>query len=133
MVAPAPHGSSDGAAADGLHFAARVDDIFNALRNRLFRRRGWLPRIVPYTGYGSLRQVRVLTRILLSPPPEGPPKDARTVAARQRATRGWRRFLTTPIPGAEVEVDAGGRTHHLVADRRGYIDAVIDAVLTPGW
>ena len=139
MAAPAPHGNPDGGAADGLHFAARVDDIVNALRNRLFRRRGWLPRIVPYTGYGSTRQVRVLARVLLAPPMTGPPPVTGprpvtgTTASRQRATRGWRRFLTTPIPGAEVELDTGGRTHHLVADRRGYIDAVIDAELTPGW
>ncbi len=115
------------------HFAARVDDVFNAVRNRLFRRRGWLPRIVPYTGYGSTRRVRVLARVLLAPPPDGPPPDAETTAVRQRATRGWRRFLTTPIPATAVEVDAGGRTHHLVTDRRGYLDAPIDAELAPGW
>jgi len=117
----------------GRHIAARVDDVFNAVRNRLFRRRGWRPRIVPYAGYGSGRQVRVLARILLAPPPDGPPPDAETAAARQRATRGWRRFLTTPIPGAQVEVDADGSTYHLATDRRGYLDAVINAELTPGW
>ncbi len=117
----------------GRHVAARIDDVFNAVRNRLFRRRGWRPRIVPYTGYGSTRRVRVLARILLAPPPAGPIPDAEAVDARQRATRGWRRFLTTPIPDAEVEVDVGGRTHRLVVDRRGYLDATIDADLTPGW
>ncbi len=134
MSAPDPSvPDAAAAAAGGRHIAARVDDIFNALRNRLFRRRGWLPRILPYTGYGSTRQVRVLARILLAPPLTGPPADAPTTGARQRATRGWRRFLTTPVPGAEVEVDAGGATHLLVADRRGYIDAMIDADLDPGW
>ena len=127
------NGRPDVGPAGGRHLAARVDDIFNAIRNRLFRRRGWLPRIVPYTGYGSTGQVRVLARVLLAPPLTGPGPDAPTTAARQQATRGWRRFLTTPIPGAAVEVDAGGRTFPLVADRRGYVDATIDAELTPGW
>jgi phosphatidate phosphatase APP1 len=63
----------------------------------------------------------------------GPPADAQTTAARQRATRGWRRFLTTPIPAAEVAVEAGGRTHRLTADLRGYVDAMIDVELSPGW
>lgn len=117
----------------GRHFAARVDDVFNAIRNRLFRRRGWRPRIVPYTGYGSTRRVRLLARVLLAPPPTGAPGPDESREARQRATRGWRRFLTTPIPGAAVEVDAGGRTHHLAADRRGYVDGTIDAALPPGW
>lgn len=115
------------------HVAARLDDVFNAVRNRLFRRRGWRPRIVPYTGHGSTRRVRVLARILLAPPWDRPAPDAETTAARQRATRGWRRFLTTPVPCAEVEVDAAGRTHCLVADRRGYVDATIDVDLAPGW
>ena len=128
-----PFGPSE---AGGRHVASRIDDVVNAVRNRLFRRRGWRPRIVPYTGYGSPRQLRVLARILLAPP-AGAPEDARTAEARQRATRGWRRFLTTPVPDARVRVRVDGRTHDLVGNRRGYLDAVIDAapgaVFTPGW
>lgn len=133
------------------HIAARVDDVVNALRNRLFRRRGWQPRIVPYTGYGSTREVRLLARVLLAPPvtdrdpaigldadPVDPDagadgSDGGSTAARQRATRGWRRFLTTPVPSAGLEVDAGGRSHPLVTNRRGYLDARIEVALAPGW
>jgi phosphatidate phosphatase APP1 len=130
---PSSPRGTDHPADEDRHVAARVDDVFNALRNRLFRRRGWLPRIVPYTGYGTTRQVRVLARVLLAPPPAGRPADPATTEARQRATRGWRRFLTTPIPGAVVDVQVAGRRHRLVANRRGYVDAVIDAELPPGW
>ena len=123
------------------HIAARVDDVVNALRNRLFRRRGWRPRIVPYTGYGSTHEVRLLARVLLAPPvtDRDPRMDAAadpdpdSTAARQRATRGWRRFLTTPIPAARVEVDVDGSTYHLVTDRRGYLDARIAVTLPAGW
>ena len=115
------------------HVAARLDDQVTGLTNRLFRRRGWQPRIVPYTGYGSTEWVRVLARVLLAPPRGAEAVDTETTAARQQATRGWRRFLTTPIEDAEVEVDLGGRTQLLRTARGGYIDAVLPAVLTPGW
>ena len=93
------------------HIAARLDDQVTGLTNQLFRRRGWQPRIVPYTGYGSTEWVRVLARVLLAPPRGAEPVDTETTAARQQTTRGWRRFLTTPIE--DVEVELGGRTHLL--------------------
>src|SRR5664279_2833229 len=115
------------------HIAARLDDQVTGLTNKLFRRRGWQPRIVPYTGYGSTEWVRVLVRVLLAPPRGAGQVDTETTAAGQQATRGWRRFLTTPIEDVEVEVNLGGRTHLLRTARGGYIDAVLPAPLTPGW
>ena len=53
------------------HIAARLDDQVTGLTNKLFRRRGWQPRIVPYTGYGSTEWVRILARVLLAPPRGG--------------------------------------------------------------
>ncbi|HEY5117346.1 MAG TPA: hypothetical protein VIJ00_17630 [Nakamurella sp.] len=49
------------------HIAARLDDQLTGLTNTLFRRRGWQPRVVPYTGYGTTEWVRVLARVLLAP------------------------------------------------------------------
>jgi hypothetical protein len=101
------------------HIAARLDDQVTGLTNQLFRRRGWQPRIVPYTGYGSTEWIRILARVLLAPPRGAEPVDTETTVARQQTTRGWRRFLTTPIEDVEVEVDIGGRTHLLRTARRG--------------
>jgi len=120
------------------HVAARLDDRVTALTNKLFRRRGWQPRIVPFTGYGSTEWVRILARVLLAPPRLDPPRgaepvDVAPIAARQQGTRGWRRFLTTPLEDVAVEVDVGGRTHLLRTARGGYIDAVLPAQLAPGW
>src|SRR5664279_2080103 len=115
------------------HIAARLDDQVTGLTNKLFRRRGWQPRIVPYTGYGTTEWVRILARVLLAPPRGAEPVDIATTAARQQATRGWRRFLTTPIEDVEVEVELGGRAHLLRTARGGYIDAVLPAELAPGW
>ena len=99
--------------------AARLDDQVTGLTNQLFRRRGWQPRIVPYTGYGSTEWIRILARVLLAPPRGAEPVDTETTVARQQTTRGWRRFLTTPIEDVEVEVDLGSRTHLLRTARRG--------------
>ena len=99
------------------HIAARLDDQVTGLTNQLFRRRGWQPRIVPYTGYGSTEWIRILARVLLAPPRGAEPVDTETTVARQQTTRGWRRFLTTPIE--DVEVELGGRTHLLRTARGG--------------
>ena len=99
--------------------AARLDDQVTGLTNQLFRRRGWQPRIVPYTGYGSTEWIRILAWVLLAPPRGAEPVDTETTVARQQTTRGWRRFLTTPIEDVEVEVDLGSRTHLLRTARGG--------------
>ena len=73
------------------HIAARLDDQVTGLTNKLFRRRGWQPRIVPYTGYGSTEWVRVLARVLLAPPRGAGQVDTETTAARQQNGRPLRR------------------------------------------
>ncbi|MCV2394635.1 DUF2183 domain-containing protein [Actinotalea sp. M2MS4P-6] len=114
------------------HWAARVEDL---LVNRLvgtLRRRDWVPRIEPYTGYGAEGWVRVLARAVLAPPGT----RSAEVAERdepERPVRGWRSFASVQVPFQAVEVTVSGRTHHLVVDRGGYLDAVVPADLAPGW
>jgi len=96
----------------------------------LLRRLGWTPRVVPFTGYGSVVPggegwVRVLARVILAPQP-------RSVMAREGA-RWWRRFFTAAVAGAPVTVRVGDRTHEVHSDRGGYVDAVIPGDLPPGW
>src|SRR4051812_40675572 len=108
------------------HIAARLDRAATRLTGALFRRRGWQPRIIPYTGYGSSEWVRILGRVLLAPPvapgrpPGGGPAETPTGAGetslRQESPRGWRRFLTTSIAGLEVDVELAGLTHRLRTD-----------------
>lgn len=115
------------------HLAARVDHTISRVQSLAFRRRGWQPRIVPHTGYGTTSWVRILGRVLLAPPQRGAPADLPTTATRQQNTRGWRRFLTTPMEGVEVDVEVGGEQHRLQTDRGGYLDAVLPTTLAPGW
>ena len=97
----------------------------HAAAERWLRRRGWQPRAVPFTGYGTEGWVRVLARVLLAPP------DTRT--GEIRLGRGWRRFLTATAAGVPVSVVVGGREHRVVSGRGGYVDAVLAADVEPGW
>ena len=108
-----------------LHRAARVEDRVHAAAERWLRRRGWRPRVVAYTGYGTEGWVRVLARVLLAPPD--------TATGEIRLGRGWRRFLTATAADVPVTVRVGGREHRVVSARGGYIDAVLAADVAPGW
>jgi phosphatidate phosphatase APP1 len=113
---------------------ARVEDRFNAAVARWLRHRGWVPRVEPYPGYGGSGWVRVMARALLAAPGtrvrEAVERDA---ASAQRAVRGWRSFLTAPVPSASIEVRIGTTTHQLVTDRGGYVDVVLPCDLPAGW
>lgn len=46
--------------------------------------------------------------------------------------RGYRAFLSAPAPGERVDVEIGGRSIPLVADRGGYLNARVPVDLSPG-
>ncbi|MEL7977813.1 phosphatase domain-containing protein [Isoptericola sp. F-RaC21] len=97
------------------------------------RRRGWVPRLLPYTGYGTPRGVRVLARVLLVPPSRtrGPLSPV-----RHPDRRPLRSYLTLPAPGEPVRVAVGGAAADVATDRAGYVDVEVplpgDAPLAPG-
>lgn len=108
-----------------LHRAARIEDVVNRIVSRLLRRRGWKPRVLPYTGYGTNEWVRVLGRVLLAP--------ASSTKRDLRTARGWRRFVAITAPGVPLVVEVAGRPHRFVTARGGYVDVVVPASMTPGW
>lgn len=128
-------------------------------RRNIVRRRnqGWLPRLVPYAGYGSTTQVRILARALMA---ETNKRSAQfnlnflqhrstsgkntTHAVRDfaelaittgaEAQRGWRQFFTTQVGFLPVEVEINGKIIHTRTDRNGYIDLMVqNHDFTPGW
>src|SRR5687767_9668355 len=85
---------------------------------------GWTPRVMPFTGYGQTRRVRLLARVLLTPPGQ------ESAGAPQR---GWRRFLSAPAGRVQVRVEIGGVEHVMRSDRDGYVDEMVFGEFAPGW
>lgn len=122
------------------HYAAVVEDAWkNVLAARL-RRRGWTPKVLVYTGYGSLSQVRIFARVLLGrrqDDPDPPSPSARvdgTQPDAERAPRGWRAFVTAQVAGAPATIKLGDREIAATSDRGGYLDVTIqEHGLGAGW
>lgn len=108
-----------------LHLAARLEDATQRVLTRALSRRGWRPRLVAYTGYGADGWVRVLGRVLLTPPGESSRDPA--------GVRGWRHFFSVKVAGAPVTVEVGDSRHEVITARGGYVDADVPGRLAPGW
>ncbi|ANF33268.1 ACP synthase [Leifsonia xyli] len=116
-----------------MHRAARIEDAFHDFRARRARRRGFLPTIVPYTGYGAPSWVRILGRVVLAKDPRPGSRAERLHRKREESVRGWRSFISVPLANTTVTVEIEGDRHEVVTDRGGVIDTVVPAQLTPGW
>lgn len=108
-----------------LHRAARLEDALNRAAARLLHRRGWRPRVIAYTGYGTDGWVRVLARVLLAPPGVGDRSDVKM--------RGWRHFVSAKVGGVAVNIEVGGKRHVVESGRGGYLDVVLPVQAEPGW
>ena len=53
------------------HPASRLESRVRSVVGPRLLARGWTARVVPYMGYGRPDQVRVLARVLLTPPGRG--------------------------------------------------------------
>jgi phosphatidate phosphatase APP1 len=122
----APNGVMAGSVEPMLHRAARMEDAVHAFRERNARRRGLIPTIVPYSGYGGQGWLRILCRVLLT-------KDGERRSNEHTHVRGWRSFTSVPIDAVVVEAVIDGTTHRVTADRGGVVDARIEVSLRPGW
>lgn len=115
--------------ATAIHRAARIEDAFHAFRANRARKRGLLPTVIPYSGYGGDGWIRVLGRVLLV--------RARRVQSgdkpRNRSVRGWRSFTSVPAGQVDVTVTANGRDYRVTADRGGVVDMRLAVDLPPGW
>ncbi|QEO09785.1 App1 family protein [Protaetiibacter larvae] len=109
-----------------VHLAARLDDALHRFRERRARRRGFVPTIVPYPGYGGDGWARVLGRVVLV-------KPGRRAPDRYTSIRGWRSFTSIPVSDAVLEVASGDEVQVIRADRGGVVDARVATSLAPGW
>jgi phosphatidate phosphatase APP1 len=110
------------------HLAARLEDAIQRFRERRGRRRGLVPTIVPFTGYGGPGWVRVLGRVVLQKPAAASGQEEALISIR-----GWRSFTSVHVPGVDVTASSGRSRRTIRADRGGVLDARIDVRLPPGW
>ena len=108
-----------------MHRAARVEDTLHEIVERRLRKRGWVPVITAYTGYGSPGWARVMARVVLTPS-TGNRKTLEKV-------RGWRSFTSTPVNNAIVRIQMGDSVTETRTDRSGYVDTRVKGDLQPGW
>jgi phosphatidate phosphatase APP1 len=110
----------------------RIDDFVTRHVVRTLRRRGWREAIVPFTGYGTDDHVRVLGRLILRP--TKPRSYLGMYAETFLQRRGWRNFITAPVPRRPVTVKVGEKDLELVTDGGGYIDVTVrTSGMTDGW
>ena len=95
------------------------------MRERSGRRRGLVPVVVPYSGYGGSGWARVLCRVVLV----RPDANRRTTPA---TIRGWRSFVSIPVAHSVVTITAGDEQFNVQADRGGVVDVDVTVTLEPG-
>ena len=109
--------------------AGRAENAFDRRLARVLWRRGWRVRLLAFTAYGvaggegTAGWVRVIGRALLTDTP-GPEAEL---------VRGWRRFVTLPLPGVPVEVAVGDKRLTVRSGTGGYLDVTVPVRLPPGW
>lgn len=112
-------------------FAARIEDRFNRLLNRVLLRLGWQESVVAYTGFGTQDQIRVLARMVLRPPSQLGIVQAATELINRR---GWRNFINAALVESTVTVVIGDERVEVRSDRGGYVDVRLhNPGLQPGW
>lgn len=104
---------------------------FQKKRRQRSRKRGDIPRILSFTGYGSTRWVRIFSRVLLSKPQWSEVEYVTQIL--RDGVRGWQNFVSPPIAYAKVVIEVNGERHQVRADRNGVVDARIETSLSPGW
>lgn len=139
---PPPHSAAEGAPPSPLledrevliteHVATMLQDRWHAFRRKSAVRRGHMPTVMSFTGYGTTGWVRVLSRVVMAPD-EAFENGLRLAKMVEDGVRGWHNFTSPPVPYALVEVTAGGQTFSVRADRGGVVDAVVAADMEPGW
>lgn len=118
-------------------FGMALDDAVNRRGVVFLRDRGWRPRTIGLTGYGSVQSLHVLGRVIMADPTKPVDDDAVSVGPMTfaaEAQRGWRSFFTAQVGHLPVVVRAGRQEIATQTDRGGYIDVMVrDHGLEPGW
>lgn len=113
--------------------AHRISSFINSARLKMARKTHFQPATVPYTGYGSTTQVRILARVMLAARALPGSRADRAARDGNQNIRGWRAFTSVPIPEREVDIEIGDARVRVKADRGGLVDTTVEVDLEPGW
>lgn len=112
---------------------ARIEDAVNKRMIAYLRGRGFVPELVPYTGYGSTNTVRILARAVMVDP-HSTPVDPTAEERLEESQRGWRQFISTHVAMLPITITAGSTTINTTTTRNGYVDVTVHGHgLEPGW
>jgi phosphatidate phosphatase APP1 len=117
-----------------LRVLSRIDSRLRNMQSFPRLRRGGVPRIVPYRGYGTPEVLHVRGRVLRSP-------QVRPAIAGDASWRNLlhvlRRLASDNVPGARVRARSGGVEWEGTADAEGYLDFRMEMAVPPdsvqGW
>ncbi len=112
--------------------ATSVQLRFEEARRNFAVRRGYQPTVLSFTGYGTTSWIRVLSRVVMASD-EAFENGRRLAKVVEDGVRGWRNFVSPPVPFAEVQVKVGEQTFTVQADRGGVVDSVVEVQMEPGW
>ena len=115
--------------------AMKLEDRWHELRLHMAQRRQQHVTVLSMAGYGSPRWIRVFSRIVMAPDSDFE-NGRRATSVIADGVRGWRNFISAPVPFAELTVTVAGRSFEIAADRGGIVDTVIGLEgmeLEPGW
>lgn len=111
----------------------KIEDGMNHTGIKWSTGRGWRPEVTGFSGYGSTRRVRVLTRVLMTNPNKTVHEPAPESLGEQ-AQRGWRQFFTIQVSSLPLTVKIGDITVETRTDDNGYLDILVDNHgLDAGW
>ena len=110
---------------DMLHTAARMEDRFNGWLQNRATDHTYQRTVIAYDTYGGTGWVRVLGRLVLTP-------TGQPAADVEASIRGWRSFVSVPLPNDTAWVRVNDEEHMVTADRGGIIDTVIPGDFDPG-
>ena len=108
-----------------------VEDVLQRTAAQLLLRLGRPVHVQPFPGFATDGWARVRGRVLLRTAPGRAPASKPTTWSALRDNLA--QFTTVEVPLARVQVETGGRSRVVVANREGYIDALLEGVsLAPG-
>src|SRR5699024_4622222 len=110
-----------------------AEQALNKTAVKIASKRGWVPAISGYTGYGSQHSIRIYGRILAVDH-----KHSLLISVYnlddKSAQCGYRQFLIVQLTDHPFSVTVGDKHIHAHTDDNGYIDISMDIPgLQPGW